>query len=271
MKMAELVQANWIVLVIALVIGILIAWWVFASSRRTRVEIERPEEETSGAPRRNQALIDAPPAAAAGQPIPSDTNARDFERAERVMPPAAPLGLAGAGEIAAAAAAPLARPEPQPEPEPEPRLDRAPTAEPESNMGTAIPIRPPLSREDRSPFAEPLGAAPEDIPSETAAPEAPPATFPIPPSQGMNAVEPSEIEDDLTRIKGLGPKLEAQLRDLGVTSLAQIAAWDDADVERIDAQLGRFQGRIHRDNWREQAQLLAAGDRQAYEDRFGKL
>ncbi len=59
--------------------------------------------------------------------------------------------------------------------------------------------------------------------------------------------------DDLTRIKGLGPKLAEQLHALGVTSFAQIAAWDEADIDRIDAQLGRFQGRIRRDDWPAQA------------------
>ena len=77
--------------------------------------------------------------------------------------------------------------------------------------------------------------------------------------------------DDLTRIKGLGPKLAGTLRELGVVSFAQIAAWTDADIDRIDAQLGRFQGRIRRDDWPAQAQLLADGDTAGYEAKFGKL
>ena len=77
--------------------------------------------------------------------------------------------------------------------------------------------------------------------------------------------------DDLLRIKGLGPKLVEQLRALGVTSFAQIAAWDDAEIDRIDAHLGRFQGRIRRDDWPAQARLLAAGDTSGYEAKFGKL
>ena len=80
-----------------------------------------------------------------------------------------------------------------------------------------------------------------------------------------------EGADDLTRLKGVGPKLAAQLQDLGVTSFAQIAAWDEADIDRIDDQLGRFKGRIRRDNWIEQAKLLNSGDTTAYEARFGKL
>lgn len=77
--------------------------------------------------------------------------------------------------------------------------------------------------------------------------------------------------DDLTRIKGVGPKLAEQLYAMGISELSQIAAWDDGDIDRIDAQLGRFQGRIRRDNWPEQARLLGGGDRAAYEAKFGRL
>lgn len=77
--------------------------------------------------------------------------------------------------------------------------------------------------------------------------------------------------DDLTRIKGLGPKLRARLADLGVTTFAQVAAWSEADIAAIDAQLGNFAGRPTRDNWVEQARLLIEGDTAAYEAKFGKL
>jgi len=112
--------------------------------------------------------------------------------------------------------------------------------------------------------APPVAAmAPSPLPSVA---EAVPAAVPDAP---MVSVPDDSAE--LTRIKGLGPKLAEQLRALGVTSLSQIAAWDDADIDRIDAQLGRFQGRIRRDDWREQARLLSADDTAGYEARFGKL
>lgn len=77
--------------------------------------------------------------------------------------------------------------------------------------------------------------------------------------------------DDLGRIKGIGPKLKALLTSLGVTSYAQIAAWTDEDIAKINAQLGTFAGRPLRDNWVEQAKLLAGGDKAAYEAKFGKV
>lgn len=77
--------------------------------------------------------------------------------------------------------------------------------------------------------------------------------------------------DDLSRIKGVGPKIVTLLATLGITSFEQIAAWTDADIERIDAQLGAFAGRPKRDKWMEQARLLATGDQTGYEEKFGKL
>ena len=98
-----------------------------------------------------------------------------------------------------------------------------------------------------------------DAPSATAAALAAPSTASPPPA------------GDLARIKGLGPKLAARLAELGVTTLVQIAAWDDAEQARIDSQLGPFAGRPARDCWVEQARLLAGGDTGAYEARFGRL
>jgi predicted flap endonuclease-1-like 5' DNA nuclease len=85
------------------------------------------------------------------------------------------------------------------------------------------------------------------------------APTPTPPATG----------DDLCLIKGLGPKLKVQLADMGITTFAQIAAWDDGEIDRVDAQLGRFAGRIRRDSWVEQARLLASGDSAGFASRFG--
>jgi len=176
--MADLIGENWLAFLIALAIGIVVAWWVFAASRRTRIERAQSASPGEDVPaRRNQALIDAP--------APSPT-------ATIEIPPPTPQGLAGVGEAVAAA---------------------------------AEPVR----------VVEPAGA------------------------------------DDLKKIKGVGPKLEKLLNALGVSAYVQIAAWDDAEIDRIDAQLGTFEGRIRRDDWPEQARLLAAGDMAGFEGRFGKL
>ena len=70
----------------------------------------------------------------------------------------------------------------------------------------------------------------------------------------------SDVEDDLTRIRGIGPKLSEQLNAMGITTYAQIAAFTDEDIDAVGAALGRFGGRIRSDGWVESARSLA-GDR----------
>lgn len=174
--MIQLVEANWPVFLIVLLIGIAVAWFIFVSSRKTTVTRDATAIDES--PSRNQALIDSEPVAR--------------REAEPVAaPPVAPTGLAGAGAAVAAAT--------------------------------------------------------------------------------QAATTRATSGDDLTRIKGVGPKLVVVLRENGVTAFDQIANWSDADIDAIDVKLGRFQGRIRRDDWVTQAKLLAAGDTAAYEAQFGKL
>lgn len=153
--MSTLLAEHWILLAIALVIGLVVAWFLFRTNRRTRVTGASRDVLDEGADRaqRNSALVDAPPAAT-----------RDPDPVVKV-------------------------------------------------------------------------------------------------SDGNG--------DDLTRIKGVGPKLAATLESLGITSFSQIAGWDDAEIDRIDAQLGRFEGRIRRDDWVGQATLLASGNSAAFVDKYG--
>ncbi len=163
--MMELVEANWVLFLAALLIGIAVAWWIFVATRRTRVTGDRRDvlDEGTESANRNQALIDAPPA----------------------------------------------------------------VHEPEKTVAEPITVE--------------------------------------------SQIAGNTSGDDLTRIKGLGPKLRDLLATLGVTRFEQIAGWTEEDIDRIDAQLGRFEGRIQRDDWIGQARHLAAGDTAAYEAQFGKL
>lgn len=180
--MNTLVAEYWILLVVALVIGLVVAWYLFHASRRTRVTGSSKDVLDEGADRaqRNNALIDSAPAA---------------------------------------------------------------------------------TRETASPEPDAL-----PLVSAAAAPEAPDSTIA---AVVVEVEESAESEDDLTRIKGVGPKLAAILADLGVTRFSQIAAWDDAEIQRINSHLGRFEGRITRDDWVGQARLLAAGDAAGYTAQYG--
>ncbi|WP_022682368.1 hypothetical protein [Sphingobium bisphenolivorans] len=129
---------------------------------------------------------------------------------------------------------------------------------------SAPPVAPPAP-EPVSPAAAPF-VAPEPV---AAAPAVPVAEA-IPASP---AVTSSDVgaHDDLLKLKGVGPKLNALLIELGVTRYAQIANWSDADVAAIDARLGNFKGRPVRDQWIDQAKYLAAGDLAGFEAKYGKI
>lgn len=124
---------------------------------------------------------------------------------------------------------------------------------------------------------------PQTIAVEPVAPEsvAPPSpVLPIPTTPAVAAPPQAETivptaqnidGDDLLRLKGVGPKLKTQLTALGVTHFAQIAAWTDADIAAVDAQLGAFKGRPIRDQWVDQAKYLARGDIAGFEAKYGKV
>ena len=77
--------------------------------------------------------------------------------------------------------------------------------------------------------------------------------------------------DDLQRLKGVGPKLAAMLTGLEIARFEQLARLSEADLDRLDRQLGAFRGRLRRDQVPQQADYLARGDQDGFEQRFGKL
>lgn len=69
---------------------------------------------------------------------------------------------------------------------------------------------------------------------------------------------PDGTPDDLKQIKGIGPKLEILLNEMGFYHIAQIAEWTDEDIAWLDENLEGFKGRATRDAWVPQAQELLA-------------
>jgi predicted flap endonuclease-1-like 5' DNA nuclease len=82
---------------------------------------------------------------------------------------------------------------------------------------------------------------------------------------------PSGPPDDLQRLKGVGPKLVAQLNALGITRYDQLARLTPNEVAMLDERMGAFTGRIARDRLAEQACYLERGDIDGFEAKFGKL
>ncbi|WP_239806554.1 hypothetical protein [Croceicoccus hydrothermalis] len=254
--MWQLIEANWVAFLIVAILAVLIAFWIVGRAKKPRERSHRPDvlDEGVGPARRNQALIDAPPAGAppvspaqdsiggsAGERLAREDAAPDAEKTPPAIPP---LG----GADVAVAAAVLSN---------EPGTDediatdhRTPTTPTDAEKGHA----PATGAQDHT--FEPNDQAISDRETVAAA---------------AKMHDADDAAHDLSRIKGVGPKLVAMLGSMGISRYDQIAAWTDEDVAKIDAQMGNFQGRIERDNWREQARLLSQGDRDAYESKFGKL
>ena len=143
------------------------------------------------------------------------------------VPPVGRPGTAKAPTVAKTAA-PAAAPAPAPAAAAEPAPAPAPAPEPK---------------------AEPA-PAPEPAPADDAGPGVQPAT--------MDGPRDGKA-DDLKKIKGVGPKLEAALNDMGYYHFDQIAAWSPDEVAWVDENLIQFKGRVTRDNWVPQAKALAEG------------
>lgn len=66
--------------------------------------------------------------------------------------------------------------------------------------------------------------------------------------------------DNLTHVRGIGPRYAAALVAAGVTRIDQIAAWTDVEIETVAAKLGIPERRIRSARWVEHACALVAGE-----------
>ena len=141
-------------------------------------------------------------------------------------------------------------------------------------VGLFLLLRKPTQRVSLS-DGPPLVAAPKPAPlareghglADGAAAAVLDVTGPV---LGVDA-HPDLPADDLTRIKGLGPKAQAVLNAIGIRNYAQLADLDSAQAAEVDARLGAFRGRIFRDRWIDQARFLEQDDVAGFEAEFGKL
>lgn len=158
--------------------------------------------------------------------------------------PSAAASAAAAAVAAAAAAASRgmagAERRPMPPPQQPPQIVAAPAVAPSA-------VAPPAAAAPAE-AAQPQPAPPAPPPTATAAPTAPAAAAASVPASA----------DLLQRIRGIDSSVERQLIAAGVRHYRQIAGWTSRDVERIDTLLGT-PGRIGRENWIEQAQILSGG------------
>jgi predicted flap endonuclease-1-like 5' DNA nuclease len=193
--------------------------------------------------------------------------------------------LAGGASVAASAPAPAsasaltpAEPAAPPAPKEErklvfpPMVQKVEPSEPEPEPVLAPTVPEPMPAPQPAASAPVLDPAPEPAPAQVTEAELKPAQDRAPPARDMShlrsvrsealrgpeASRPFGAADDLKRIRGIGVLIEKKLTSLGVTSYEQVANWTGADIERV-SQILDFKGRIERENWIEQARILATG------------
>jgi NADH-quinone oxidoreductase subunit E len=76
-------------------------------------------------------------------------------------------------------------------------------------------------------------------------------------------------KDNLTRIKGIGLKIDEALNGIGIYHFDQIAAWEEENIAWADSNLG-FPGRAKREDWVAQAKALALGEETEFSQRVDK-
>ncbi|RUP00729.1 hypothetical protein [Hyphomicrobium sp.] len=97
-------------------------------------------------------------------------------------------------------------------------------------------------------------------------PEVSAALEPEPEARPPEQVQPAatiEEGDDFQRIRAIDGNIEQHLKSRGIIYFEHIAAWSASDVRRVGQELD-LPGRIEREQWVEQAQILAKGGETYY-------
>ncbi len=125
-------------------------------------------------------------------------------------------------------------------------------------VASAAPTAQASGPDAQPPAAAPLPRpmSPGGVVAAVIVPEPAPAQAPAPASPVRPSAAP--VHDNLQRISTITAEIESLLNAQGVSRYAQIAQWSPSDVERFE-QLLSGGGRIARENWIEQAQILSRG------------
>jgi predicted flap endonuclease-1-like 5' DNA nuclease len=141
-----------------------------------------------------------------------------------------------------------------------PRLTVVPPPSGHAFAGTDLPREPaePIAPvEPRAPEPTLAAGRPVHDIGDTlveAPAEASPVAAPEPgPAEPTGALDP---DDDLRRIRGIGPAIETALRGVGIRTYRQLAALDGPERERLQEALRDFRQRIEREDWAGQARAL---------------
>lgn len=230
-------------IVLAFLVGVLVGWFIWGRLRgeldSLRGDLDRTRSE------RDRLRADAD--RLTGELDACGKTRADLERRlrETSTPSAKPSSSAPAALVSTSATA-----------------KSAPAAKP------AAPAKPAAAKPAAAKPAAAKSAAAKPAASKPAAAKAAPKAAASKPAAAPKKAAPAAGKaDNLRRLIGIGPVNDKLLKGLGVTTYAQIAGWNAADVKHIEDTLN-FDGRIAREKWIEQAKLLAAGDEKEFARQF---
>lgn len=178
------------------------------------------------------------------QVVSASGHAADDHREEAAEDPQEPVEAAAEPPMIESEAETLA--EEEEEPEAEPQAD----SQPQSHHDAPEEFEPAVEPDD-----EP------QIESQHAS-EPTPEPEPVVPAP-VAAAALIEDGDDFQRIRAIDSDIEQKLKARGIVYFEHIAGWSASDVRRIGQEL-EMPGRIDREQWVEQAQILAKGGETYY-------
>lgn len=238
-------------------------------------ELEKQRQDAEDAERTKRAAADAEVIAESGDEAAVETEAAPEAAAEEAAAEAAPEAVAEehVPSVDAAAREAIAGAEPV---DPEP-ISKAEAAAAEM-VGEGAPVETgevvaPVDAE--TPAEEPVA---DEAPAEISADEEPveipratpeeaaedPSTEPMPEKARTRkpvATEASAEPDNLTKIRGIGPKFSALLNQHGITTFAQLAALKLEPLRTIVNESGISSASANEESWARQAAFLAADDK----------
>lgn len=230
-----LLAEIWVLLALAALVGLIAGWLIWGGRRDdlvgmdeiTRMRSVLEARKPVSDPLEQSGFDDVPAMQGGGYVRPSQ--------------PASPLSQPRPipEPVRETAPQPVAKPRPVPTPVPKPVIAAAPP-EPKSDPKPVLPQKPAVDLVVEPPKSE-TGQKPSGL------------------SEARDG-----LPDDLTKIKGIGRKLERMCNRLGFYHYDQIAAWTADEIAWVDDNLEGFKGRVTRDNWVEQARLFAKSDIPAF-------
>lgn len=141
----------------------------------------------------------------------------------------------------------------------------APLPRPMSRGGvTAAVVAPPPADTKPAPAAAASAPSPPLVSERAAFAGGTSVRQQRPASDAVDAVQAVPVRpvapahDNLQRIGTITPEIEKDLNAQGISRYAQIAQWSQSEIDTLEKNL-RTGGRIARENWVEQAQILSRG------------